>query len=154
MAKKNRHINQPPAERTKHPRSEFPLAFTKKPRSEKLELALTPVWAFHRLDIGGPWCWSKIKNVDFIEVLRKMGSFEGMDWAEHRRHGSHLVAVGNLCKEAQKRLDEIGEDDLDDLFSFRFSGKERMWGVQDRNVIKLLWWDPNHEVCPSEKKGT
>ncbi len=34
------------------------------------------------------------------------------------------------------------------------NGKQRIWGIKDRNILKVLWWDPDHEVCPSLKKYT
>jgi hypothetical protein len=81
-----------------------------------------------------------------------MGEFEGMDWGELKQAGCHRVAVNHLHKDAIKRLQAIKQDDVEELYSFRFSGAERMWGIQDGRVIRLLWWDPLHQVCPSLKK--
>jgi len=40
------------------------------------------------------------------------------------------------------------------LFSFAIDGRRRVWGIRREHVLCLLWWDPNHQVCPSQKKAT
>ncbi len=69
-------------------------------------------------------------------------------------NGSHLVDVDNLASDAKKRLREIGQDDLDQLYSLRISGKKRIWGIREGYLLWFLWWDPFHSVCPSTKKHT
>jgi len=77
-----------------------------------------------------------------------------MRWQEIEGADHHAIGVDRLSKEAQNRLAEIRQDDLDEVFSFHFSGKPRIIGIREMNVIKLLWWDPEHQVCPSIKKHT
>ncbi|MDQ2731557.1 MAG: hypothetical protein M3Y56_07855, partial [Armatimonadota bacterium] len=67
---------------------------------------------------------------------------------------SHPVELGKLCKAAQDRLVEIRQDDAATLFSLRIGGQGRIWGVRDGPTLRILWWDPQHEVCPSLKKHT
>lgn len=71
-----------------------------------------------------------------------------MNWDEVLDAGSHFVSVLRLERDAQKRLIELGLDDLDELMSFRCGGKQRVWCVLEGNTMRVLWWDPNHEVCP------
>lgn len=77
-----------------------------------------------------------------------------MTWSGVMGNGSHPVPLDNLTTEAVRRLEEIGQADVDELFSLRLSGKERIWGIRDRHILKVLWWDPDHLVCPSIKKHT
>lgn len=70
------------------------------------------------------------------------------------RYGNHKMEVADLDKEARDRLVEIDLDDLDELWSLRLSGRERVWGTITRNVFSLLWWDPEHTVYPVSKKYT
>lgn len=42
-------------------------------------------------------------------------------------------------------------DDIDELMSFRCAGAERVWCIQEANVMKVLWWDPGHQVDPVPK---
>ncbi len=75
-----------------------------------------------------------------------------MTWAELLGgKQNHNVSVSDLCKAARQRLEEIGQDDIDELLSLRLSGKERVWGILSEGVCTLLWWDPEHQVCPSVK---
>lgn len=70
-----------------------------------------------------------------------------------RKH-HHSVEVGKLSKKARDRLIEIRKDDLDELYSLRLGGTERIWGILDRGVFILLWWDPNHQVYAYTLKNT
>jgi len=84
-----------------------------------------------------------------------MAAMETMEWAEiESGTGSHTIAVGSLSAEARKRLIEIRQDDIDDVFSLRITGAERVFGIRDQWILRILWWDPEHRVCPSFKKGT
>jgi len=49
-------------------------------------------------------------------------------------------------------LAEIHQDDIDELFSLRLSSKECLWGILDNHILKILWWNMNHEVWPSKKE--
>lgn len=124
---------------------------SKEARSEKVDRGLTPVWAFQSIDTGGRWNWLKLEESGLPDVIAKMGEFEKMDWALHKQNGSHPIPIAHLCGDAQRRLAQIKQDDAGSLYSFRFTGKQRMWGIRDNNVIRLLWWDPEHQVCPSLK---
>jgi hypothetical protein len=65
--------------------------------------------------------------------------------------GSHAVEYDRLDTAAQRRLEEIGRGEIDSLFSVRITGEQRVWGVKDVAILRVLWWDPNHSVCPSKK---
>ena len=84
----------------------------------------------------------------------KLKSFEAMTWGEILNRNNHLVPVDSLSKAAYDRLCALHLDDLEELLSLRLSGKERIWGILEHNVVTLLWWDPEHLVCPSKLKHT
>lgn len=113
----------------------------------------TPSWMFSRVDRGGPFEWP-VNQSDELRILEKLRSFETMKWAEIEGNDHHLIPIENLSKLAQERLLEIKLDDIDAVFSFHYSGKARIIGIRDRSVLKLLWWDPEHQVCLSHKKHT
>ena len=52
------------------------------------------------------------------------------------------------------RLRELQQDDSDGLYELRFGGKERVWGIRRDDRFCILWWDPEHMVCPSTLKNT
>ena len=116
----------------------------------------TPVWRFSLLDWDGPWGWRNVDTSKWQEILQKLGNFETRTWADIKRDGNnHAVLIQNSPNsEVPKRLAEIHLDDIDELFSLRLSGKERVWGILENYILKILWWDPNHEVWPSIKKHT
>lgn len=88
-------------------------------------------------------------------VLSRLKNFESMTWREiDGNTGSHGVSLSSLSKEARDRLEEIRQDDAPELFSLRITGAARVWGILDEEVFRVLWWDPNHQVCPSIKKHT
>jgi len=110
------------------------------------------------MDLEGPWNWS-IDPKQLKELFLKIFDSQKLTWQSLRERGSHLVKTKNLCAEAQKRLMELQkgplEDlDLEEIYSLRLTGKKRVWGIKDGNIFRLLWWDPEHEVCPSHKKHT
>jgi len=115
-----------------------------------------PVWKLSLLDWDGPWGWRDIKANQWQQILQKLGYFETRTWADIKSDGNnHAVFIQNCPNpETLKRLTEIHLDDIEELFSLRLSGKERIWGILDNHIFKILWWDPNHEVWPSTKKHT
>ena len=139
----------------KSPRSEFNPGNTKVARggnkgesfdSERI------AWHINTLDIDGPWGWTKIDPGTLWDRIHdRLANLESMTWSQIKTDKKHFHSIEktNLSKEAQQRLEEIDQDDIDEVFSLRVSGKERIFGIRDRHILKLLWWDPNHEVCPS-----
>ncbi len=109
-------------------------------------------WHIKILDKGGPWHWTDIDTTTLWGTLhQKLGYFETMHWPEILNRNNHEVKIPDLCPEARKRLEEINQDDVEGLVSLRLNGRKRLWGIRQGNVLKILWWDPEHQVCPSLK---
>ena len=106
--------------------------------------------------MDGPWGWSEVgAKTLLLEIIPKLHFFETMTWADvEATTGSHFISVSDCNKDAGDRLKDIGQEDIDDLFSLRLSGKQRIWGIRDVVILRILWWDPKHLVCPSAKKGS
>lgn len=113
-------------------------------------------WQFSALDEDGPWGWNTVDAATIsTSVLPRIKAFETMTWADiEGKTGSHFIDVYEIIPNAQRRLSDIGQDDVDCLFSLRLQGRQRIWGIRDRNIFKVLWWDPEHAICPSVKKHT
>lgn len=113
-----------------------------------------PSWQFEVLDLNGPWCPKNTLDVsDFwSNVLPKLCAFEGMNWAQIESAGSHEVLVQKIIPDARRRLEDIKQSDIHSLFSLRLSGEQRIWGIRFGSVLKMLWWDPKHQICPSARK--
>jgi hypothetical protein len=88
-------------------------------------------------------------------IVPRLHHLESMTWGQvEGATGSHFVEVTNIDGEAQRRLTAIGKDEQAQLFSLRITGEMRLWGVQDVAILRVLWWDPKHTVCPAPKKHT
>jgi hypothetical protein len=128
----------------------------KRPRLDHPQIRGGPlVWRFSSTDKGGPFSWAGLADASaYKAVMESLHQFETMQESAIRAQGSHPVEIENCSKVAQDRLCAIELDDLDELMSFRLGGKTRVWCRMDRNVMLVLWWDPEHQVCPSMKIHT
>ena len=140
----------------KRPKTRVKVKNQKVPKEgPKKEKPRTFTWSFSLIDLEGPFGWHNCVEADkFHEVLKKKGELESFHFSQLPQQGSHSVKVSKLSSEAQKRLVEINQDDNDALYSFRISGKNRFWCILQGNIFGVLWWDPEHLVCPSQKKHT
>ena len=107
-----------------------------------------------QMDKKGQWGWDNFESKDTREVFQRIFELQKLTWQELVKTGSHPISIQDIIPAAQKRLIEIEKDDFDELFSLRVVGRKRIWAIRERNILWLLWWDPNHEVCPSHKKHT
>ena len=113
------------------------------------------MWEVSKIDDDSPWGWNQIDCPYFLKnIWKKMRDFETMTWGEILNRNHHAIAVNRIIEDAQKRLRELGHDDVEELVSFRLTGRQRLWAIRLGNVSSLLWWDPNHEICPSYKRHT
>ncbi len=112
------------------------------------------------IDFEGYWGWNNVNKIDMFKVIHdKLKSFESMTWSEIERkltnkgsQQNHFMPVSKICREAKNRLKEINLDDRDTLYSLRFSGTERLWGIREGEVLYIIWWDHNHSVYPVPKR--
>ena len=112
-------------------------------------------WAISRLDRNGQWGWDLVSRDEFYKSIHPwLKGYETMNWQQITAAGSHNINVERLILDAQKRLDELDLDDLDELFSLALGSVPRIWGVLDRGVLKILWYDPEHQVYPVSKGYT
>lgn len=123
-------------------------------------LSKHPIWAFQRCDTSHP-TWSIKKCNLYPDIIEKLISFEGQTWAEiqqasgGKKSGTnhHYENVGDLSRDAQKRISELHLE-IDQVFSLRLSGKVRLYGILEDGVFSILWYDSEHEICPSHKRHT
>lgn len=96
--------------------------------------------------------------MDGVEgLLGSLHNLESMTWGEllNNHKKNHPVSVESLCGEAKKRLQELEMDDLDDMLSVgQLGSRKRIWGIRDGPILRVLWWDPDHRICPSALRHT
>ena len=125
----------------------------------------TPVWSFSLCDFyHEKWGFSSSSQSyeDLSTLLLRLKDFEGQSWRQilsdtsGRKNNTknHAIPINNLDKEAQKRLEEIKLDDIDKLYSLSVTGKRRVWGTIIDGTFCIVWYDTEHEVCPSKKRHT
>ena len=121
------------------------------------------IWRFDMIDRGGKFAFD-LDRADFpcCEIMKKMIDYCNMTWAEVKKQTHddgkskhHLISTEMQSKDAMDRfkarnLDEYG----DSIFSFALQNKLRIIGIREGGHFHVLWYDPNHEVCPSKKKHT
>ncbi len=145
----------------KRPISKKKVSGAKKPQIDKSNLPKNtldkkPVWRFGKLDFHhGEWGFNNLDRSHLIQEMHsKLVNFEKMKWKEIEGPQNHFIEINKLCREAQKRIIELRLQEFDPLFSLRLSGKERVWGIRQEEILYILWWDPDHTVYPVGKKHT
>lgn len=106
-------------------------------------------WRFRHRDKGGPFGWQETTADNLKAVIDRFAELEGMTWEQIKAAGSHPIECAKFCEAARARLVEIGHDDLDEMMSFRVTGAVRVWCVHDTSIMRVVWWDPKHEVYPT-----
>jgi len=107
-------------------------------------------WGFHTDDASS----HQVMGILCEQGRRTWGEV----WADtagpsHNRHKKHHgQSVGSLCAEAQARLGTLKLDEVfdDTMFRFRQGGLGRLWGFIAGDVFHVVWWDPGHNVYPTE----
>jgi hypothetical protein len=134
-----------------HPVSKVP-RFGDRPEVQGMDFC----WRVSDLDWHGPWGWSQANCEELLKyIVPRLPDLESMKWGDvEGKTGSHFVEATAITSQARHRLVEIGKDEQARLFSLRITGEKRLWGIRDIAILRLLWWDPRHEVCPSPKKNT
>ena len=97
------------------------------------------------------WCLSKDKGGAGCTVRRIMEKMSQLTWKEIWGLRHHSQKLDSLCREAQKRWKKINRPE-EELFRFRSSGKQRIWGVRQGATFFVVWWDAEHKIYPTEKK--
>ncbi len=116
---------------------------------------LRPSWRFGRFDAECVEWGEKTLQANIHKVLEGLKSYEDLPWQEikqapHDKKGkkkNHNVKLEGLTKEAIKRLNQIKNDDITEVFSLRFNNMFRVIGIRDGAVLYILWIDPDHKVC-------
>lgn len=115
-------------------------------------------WRSDWIDIDADFEWN-FRSIEcdklWREVLPRLHDLETQTWGEvyGKRDGStHPMPVDRIAKTAQDRLKALGREDYDSIFQINIRGGIRIWGIRDRSVFYLMWFDPNHTVY--EQRGS
>jgi hypothetical protein len=116
-------------------------------------------WCDNQADLEGTWSWRQNRQwskQDWEDIIKpSVDVLSNPTWADiyaqttglgHRKH--HDMEVSQICNEAQKRWQDIGLEEYDTVFRFRFSSNQRLWGYKIVHKFKIVWWDPYHKIYP------
>lgn len=118
---------------------------------------LHPSWRFSHSKkyIDSQYGWDHLKgNLPYI--VEKLHNLEVQTWNEIliiNRERNHSISIDSINSEARKLLIK-NKEDVELVYSLRLSSTERLFGIIDHGMFDIMWWDPNHEICPSPKKHT
>lgn len=133
------------------------------PSTQKIPAHLEPYqddksifWSFSSFDANIAFPGKNKPGCTFVEIAQAIKSIEMRTWNDILSHEDrdHEIEIYNIASFAQKRLQELSLDDVDGLWSFHLNGKIRLWGIKNQSLIRVIWLDPNHLICPSHKKHT
>lgn len=112
-------------------------------------------FTFRLMDHDGPWSFDKITAEDSQQLFRFLGNIETQtvgELAAGTETGLYKEYDMGDCPnpEPLRRLGELYEG-ADAICRLRVDGKKRLYGIKQDHVFAVLWWDPEHEVWPSNR---
>lgn len=156
--KKRKQIKQSiSVKNLKEAKNSFDPEVKKKPKQANVPTAYfdwNPSWNFSRCDFDHE-TWSLNKSDIFKDVIPKLSNFERQKWKEimqDKKH-NHWINSSQFIKAAQDRIIEK-KWYYDELFSLRLGGRMRLFGYIENGIYYIIWYDENHEICPSNKIHT
>lgn len=93
------------------------------------------------------WGWNKVGIQEFFqELLHRLHDYESMTWADLlNRRSCHYMPIEKIVNEAQRRLSQRCLD-IENLVQIDMKQPCRLWGYRDRQILYLIWHDPQHTV--------
>ena len=121
-----------------------------------------PRWLFSRCDFDHPKWGMACNSSNLTKVFRYLSDLESQKWGEiltdksgrGKNTRSHEIDLTNLIKEAQVRAVDINVDEFDALCSISVGSRKRVWGYISDGLFYIIWFDMQHEICPTEKRHT
>lgn len=132
------------------------------PNEEAFSKACHLTWCTTISDLEGEWSWQEqrcwTEEEWQTQILPNLSSLEKSTWSEilfeqktpakggksvPKHHSQELIT---LVKEAQNRWIEIGLEEYDTAFRFRFANTVRAWGVRLEGHFYLVWWERHHKI--------
>ncbi len=127
-------------------------------------LGLQVTFCTSKCDQVGAWSWTEPRawaDKEWDETINpKMQEFKKLTWADidkqssgsrHKLH--HHQEIFNISPEAQRRWVDLGLEEFDTLFRFRFGGTRRFWGFIVEGHFFSVWWERHHKIAPTAQKN-
>jgi hypothetical protein len=156
MAGKKGKGKQPPVPSGAPSVKQSPRTLPELPGSSNSEDRLC--WRFAHVDDDGPWGLGRLATDALSALLKQLVSFESMTVNEAFHRSDYpgkcydLEAIPN--DEALERLEACGLADQTKIWRLRIGGTGRLYGFLAGNVFHVVFWDPEHEIWPSQLRNT
>jgi hypothetical protein len=107
------------------------------------------------MDYGGAWSFAGLSEEDVKLIATRCKAFESLKLGEFLGlPGTKPIPWESMIQAARERSNEIELDHFDGLWELRLGSEGRLWGLLDGHCFYVVWWDPDHQICPSPKKHT
>jgi hypothetical protein len=117
-------------------------------------LHLKASWRVRHVQMATPYGWRELSPEQIVYVQSKLSAFESMTWKEifvDAKKQNHAIEVGDLkCDKARKWM-ESNMKGQPTLWTLRFTGKQRVWGIFSEGAYQIVFWDPEHQICPTDQ---
>ncbi|MFD1547063.1 hypothetical protein [Nonomuraea guangzhouensis] len=115
-------------------------------------------WRFRHVDHDGPWGFDKVDGPTLCWIMERLAQFESMTINELFNNGGYPGKDYDVealpTPKSRERLIELGLSDMTKVWALRLEGEPRLYGFLYGNCFHVVWWDPLHQVWPSNKKRT
>ena len=134
------------------------------PSEESFSITCNLTWCTTMSDLEGEWSWQEqrcwTEEEWQTQILSNFSFLEKSTWSEilfeqktpakggksvPKHHNQELTT---LVQEAQDRWIEIGLEEYDTAFRFRFANTIRAWGIKLQGHFYLVWWERYHKIYP------
>lgn len=134
------------------------------PNEAAFSIACNLTWCTTISDVEGEWSWREqrcwTEDEWQTQILPSFNSLEKSTWSEilfeqktpakggksvSKHHPQELMT---LVQEAQDRWIEVGLEEYDTAFRFRFANTVRAWGIKLQGHFYLVWWERYHRIYP------
>lgn len=95
------------------------------------------------------WGWGQVTiQVFFQEILPRLQQYETMTWSDiFRRNSCHYWDINKMPTKARNKL-KRKYPQHDTFHQIDILQPCRLLGWRDRQILFLIWYDPNHTICP------
>src|ERR1019366_5650988 len=102
-----------------------------------------------KIQMVDPYGWHELDMQQIEYVRGKLAEFETRTWNTifvDEKKRNHPIPVAELdCPDAREWMRDNMPDE-DTLWTLRFSGPERVWGIFRNGAYHILFYDPHHRI--------
>ena len=101
------------------------------------------------------WSWYAMTREQAVGLHAFLCDMEAHTWRSAGRGTGNrprlkAIPIEAISGEAQRELSRrLLDDNVEELWELHKDGPTRLWGIRQGSVFRAIWFDPNHEVCPS-----